>query len=147
MKMVAGPSVKCIEFGLRRAQGPNGANLASKYSYVGGFDGTSNVYAAYLNNSIPVLGTQAHSFIMSFEGEEDIEKCRHLDNVDLLEKALAYRTELGWNNTVLNELYAFVAYAVSYPATYNALVDSYSTKTSGCLNFIVVALALADLGY
>ena len=84
---------------------------------------------------------------MSFESEQDIEKCRKLDDVDLLEKALAYRTELGWNNTVLNELYAFVAYAVSYPTTYNALVDSYSTKNSGCLNFIVVALALADLGY
>ena len=93
MKMAAGPNVKCIEFGLRRAQGPNGALLATKYSYVGGFDGTSNVYASYVNNSIPILGTQAHSFIMSFEKEEDIVNARTLDGVDLLEKSLAYRTE------------------------------------------------------
>lgn len=147
MKMAAGPEVSCIEFGLRRAQGPNGACLASKYSYVGGFDGTSNVYSAYVNPSIPVLGTQAHSFIMSFESIDDIAKCRTLDGVDLLEKALAYRKEMGKTNTVLNELYAFVAYAVSYPTTFNALVDSYSTMDSGCFNFIVVAAALKDLGY
>jgi nicotinate phosphoribosyltransferase len=84
---------------------------------------------------------------MSFEKEEDIVNARTLDGVDLLEKSLAYRTELGWTNTVLKELYAFVAYGVSYPESFNSLVDSYSTKNSGCLNFICVALALADLGY
>jgi len=147
MKMCAGPDVKCIEFGLRRAQGPNGSCLASKYSYVGGFDGTSNVYTGYIYNSIPVMGTQAHSFIMSFEGIDDVKKCKTLDGVDILEKAMEYRTELGWTNTVLNELYAFVAYACSYPTTFNALIDSYSTKNSGCLNFLLVALVLADLGY
>ena len=70
MKLVAGDS-KCIEFGLRRAQGPSGAMIASKYSFVGGFEATSNVYSGFLNN-IPVIGTQAHSFIMSFEKEQDI---------------------------------------------------------------------------
>ena len=45
---------------------------ASKYAFLGGFDATSNVYAGYLSG-IPCNGTQAHSFIMSFESEEDIE--------------------------------------------------------------------------
>ena len=71
MNLTAGPNVKCVEFGLRRAQGPNGALTASKYSYMGGFIATSNVYAGYLYG-IPVAGTSAHSFIMSFESEDDI---------------------------------------------------------------------------
>lgn len=48
MKSLAGSGKTCIEFGLRRAQGPNGALTASKYSYLGGFDSTSNTYAGYL---------------------------------------------------------------------------------------------------
>jgi nicotinate phosphoribosyltransferase len=37
MKRAAGPKVDCVEFGLRRAQGPNGALTATKYSFLGGF--------------------------------------------------------------------------------------------------------------
>lgn len=83
MRLLAGDS-KCVEFGLRRAQGPNGAMIASKYSYLAGFDGSSNVYAGYLAG-VPVSGTQAHSFIMSFEKEEDIEHSRQIKGVDMLE--------------------------------------------------------------
>lgn len=131
---------------MRRAQGPNGAMIASKFSYLGGFVGTSNVYAAYLNG-IPALGTVAHSYIMSFEKEEDIANSRVLDGVDLLEASMKYRTELGWTDTNMGELYAYVGFAYAYPNAFSALVDSYSTMNSGIKNYLILALVLKDLGY
>ena len=137
---------KCVEFGLRRAQGPNGAIVASKYSYMGGFIGTSNVYASFLTGC-PCLGTVAHSFIMSYEKEDDCKDSRMLDGKDLLLEAMRYRTELGWTSTNMGELYAYVSFATSYPKAFSALVDSYSTMNSGIKNYILVALVLKDLGY
>jgi nicotinate phosphoribosyltransferase len=63
-----------MEFGLRRAQGIDGSLSASRAAFVGGCSATSNVLAGKLFD-IPVSGTHAHSWVMSFETElEAFEK-------------------------------------------------------------------------
>lgn len=57
-----------MEFGLRRAQGPDAGLYGARAAMIGGCVGTSNVLAGQLFD-VPVKGTHAHSWIMSFPDE------------------------------------------------------------------------------
>lgn len=75
-----------IDFGTRRAHGPQAGVLAARASFIGGCRGTSNVFAAY-ELGIPAVGTIAHSWIMAFENEQDSFRKFHEifpDNTTLL---------------------------------------------------------------
>ncbi|KAL0350691.1 UNVERIFIED_CONTAM: Nicotinate phosphoribosyltransferase 2 [Sesamum radiatum] len=125
-RFVAGKSKLLLEFGLRRAQGPDGGIGASKYCYMGGFDATSNVAAGKLFG-IPLRGTHSHAFVSSF----------------------MWSKLLGgiFGETNQSELAAFASYALAFPKNLLALVDTYDVMRSGIPNFCAVALALNDLGY
>lgn len=57
-----------LEFGLRRAQGPDAGIYGARAAMVGGCHATSNVLTGQMFN-VPVAGTHAHSWVMSFETE------------------------------------------------------------------------------
>lgn len=156
-RMAAGKNVKLLEFGLRRAQGPDGGLSASKYSYVGGFDGTSNVLAGKMYN-IPVRGTHAHAYITSFNDFEELKNKLLVDRNtgqerDLLAISLEWRDKLApllgtiTDEASDGELAALISFAIAFPDGFMALVDTYDVKRSGMLNFCSVALALNDIGY
>jgi len=136
-----------IEMGTRRAQGPDGALSASRYSYLGGFDATSNVKAGHVFG-IPIKGTHAHAFVTSFTGLKEItfpENCEL--GPAFLDEVKAYRKNLGYEHTHDGELAAFISYAAAFPTAMLALVDTYDTLLSGIPNFLCVAMALLDRGF
>ncbi|KAK9713544.1 hypothetical protein RND81_06G034200 [Saponaria officinalis] len=159
-RMVAGNDKLLLEFGLRRAQGPDGGISASRYCYMGGFDATSNVAAGRLFG-IPLKGTHSHAFVSSFMSLDEIvdKSLRSADGttscedfVSLVQKWLAkiQRTKFlsgGFGETNLSELAAFTSYALAFPTNFLALVDTYDVLRSGIPNFCAVAMALRDLGY
>ncbi|KAL1540903.1 Nicotinate phosphoribosyltransferase 2 [Salvia divinorum] len=159
-RFVAGKSKLLLEFGLRRAHGPDGGIGASKYCYMGGFDATSNVAAGKLFG-IPLRGTHSHSFVSSFMSPDEItEKSLHSSDgshvcEDFVGSAQAWLSKLKRSNllggifgeTNQSELAAFASYALAFPKNFLALVDTYDVMRSGIPNFCAIALALHDLGY
>ncbi|XP_008832745.1 nicotinate phosphoribosyltransferase [Nannospalax galili] len=158
LRLIAGPEKKLLEMGLRRAQGPDGGLTASTYSYLGGFDSSSNTLAGQLRG-VPVAGTLAHSFVTSFSGSEVppnpmlAPATSEGPTVDLtvsvklwLERVCTH-LELEVQEPHPGERAAFVAYALAFPRAFQGLLDSYSVLRSGLPNFLAVALALAELGY
>jgi nicotinate phosphoribosyltransferase len=61
---------RVIEFGSRRAHGPEAGCLAARAAYIGGCSGTSNVEAGR-RYGIPIFGTLAHSFVMAYQDERE----------------------------------------------------------------------------
>ncbi len=57
-----------MEFGLRRAQGPDAGIYGARAAIIGGLESTSNVLAGQMFE-VPVSGTHAHSYVMSFPDE------------------------------------------------------------------------------
>ncbi|GKT16350.1 Nicotinate phosphoribosyltransferase [Aduncisulcus paluster] len=169
LRLAAGADKTLLEFGLRRAQGPDGACSASKYSYLGGFDATSNVQVAKLDG-IKCSGTHAHSFILAYSCVDELKTrkmkpkvklseeklpspssslgspCKE-DEVDFVDLVFSMREKLGFEHTNTSELVAFIAYAQAFPDGFLALVDTYNTLTSGVPNYLCVACALSFLGY
>lgn len=156
-RSATGADKTLLEFGLRRAQGPDGGLSASKYCYLGGFDGTSNVLAGKLYG-IPIRGTHAHAFVNSYESLEDLSQRDLVDRRTgerrpFAELCLKYLNELGPLLRILpeethrGELAAFISYAMAFPTNCLALVDTYDVLKSGLPNFLAVALALHDFNY
>ena len=153
----AGPNKTLLEFGLRRAQGPDGGLSASKYCYLGGFHGTSNVLAGKLYG-VPIKGTHAHAYISSYECMKDLTEQHLADRVtgetrQFADLCLKYLKELGPLLKILpeetnrGELAAFVSYAIAFPTNFLALVDTYDVLKSGLPNFLAVARALHECNY
>ena len=65
---IAAKNDMLMEFGLRRAQGHSASLWGTRAAIIGGFNGTSHVEAGKLFG-LPVMGTMAHSWVMSFDTE------------------------------------------------------------------------------
>lgn len=176
MAAVSGNMFNCrlLEFGLRRAQGPDGGFSASRYSYIGGFDATSNLLAGK-EFKIPVSGTLSHSFIMAYfttsnlaerskavgehrsllnrktnQVEDFTKNCLDIEEEffkkNILDKKSQNDSSTNGSN-VRSELEAFIAFAVAFPDMFLTLVDTYDVIRSGLINYCIVALGLIKFGY
>ncbi|THU56378.1 hypothetical protein C4D60_Mb11t16640 [Musa balbisiana] len=120
-RLVSGKSKTLLEFGLRRAQGPDGGISASRCCYMGGFDATSNVAAGRLFG-LPLRGTHSHAFVSSYMGPDEIT-----------DKALCRRD----GSSTCQDFVSLV----------QTWLSKIQVMKSGVPNFCAVALALSDMGY
>lgn len=98
-----GRDVEFIDFGSRRAHGPEASVLAARAAYIGGAMATANVYAG-MHLGLPVRGTAAHSWTMVFPSEPEAFAAYHqvfpknsillIDTYDTLQGA-RHATALG----------------------------------------------------
>ncbi len=89
-----------MEFGSRRAHGPQASVLAARAAYLAGFMGTSNVEAGY-RFGIPVLGTTAHSWTMAFKTEQEaFERYQQIFGTDATFLIDTYDTVQGVKNAM-----------------------------------------------
>jgi len=68
--VLAGDQRTLVDFGLRRAHGAEAGLLASRASYLAGFDGTATVLAGMMF-AIPIYGTMAHAYIQAHDSERE----------------------------------------------------------------------------
>ena len=112
-------------------------------------------------------GTHAHAFVSSYNTIEELagqtlavnpdadeagaRPCR--PNLDFLSACKSWQKTLADDLKVLaseshsGELAAFASYAMAFPNSFTALIDTYDVCKSGILNFCSVAFALNDFGY
>lgn len=117
------PEDALMEFGLRRAQGHSAGLWGARAAMIGGFNGTSNVEAGR-KFGIPVLGTMAHSWVMSFDSEKEAFEeyvSQYHDNLILL--ADTYNVlEMGVPHAI--EVFSALREKGMLPKKYGIRIDS-----------------------
>ena len=113
-----------LEFGLRRAQGPDAGTYGARAAVIGGCAGTANVLAGKMFD-IPVVGTHAHSWVHLVT-----ETDNRLDILIQKAEELLQKEDQYTNDSVQakfdTELEAFQAYADVYPDNCLLLIDTYN---------------------
>lgn len=97
-----------------------------------------------MNHNIPVRGTCAHAYIMSFQNQNLTDEY-FLDNdpnKNLYTKSLEFRKEFNWEHTNLDELKAFCSFTKVFRESSLLLVDTYNTIHSGVKNAILTSMSL-----